>query len=816
MKSFKGCVFSLSTLFVLFSALFAWSLAFQPAAALDAPSLYVRDLVLDAESYPQGGTIRGKAMIVNEDTADHSGLNYVVRLVGKYSEDGIPGEEYTSKTDGPIFVPKGSSREITFTLPIPAGVGGTDLGIDVQVMLDNGFPLGWADQRISVDGTLSFAKVTSATVVINNTPYPVESGPVIRDGDSAFIAVSLAGATADLTLTPTLIIYDRSVSNGAELSRTALKAFTLASKGNATYEYELPLFEHPGVYAGLLTFADETGSQRVPTITFRYIIWGDIATIHSVSSDVSSGAVDAPVAVTVEYGGPPFDITTGAEYTSGPGTLAVRLFNESDVFVGEGSASIALLEDEAMIVPITLSEPAQALRAEVTITRNGTLLATMNAPLSEMSGAVFIPSTQSMAITLAVLLLALFIVYHIHRWMKARDLTATSAALALFICTSSVLMPFTADAYTTTINKWKPSSIPPGWTSAMINTPNYQGKAAATVFVNSPSGTLQPGQRFYVQGSVRSDRCSNTPQYLYIESTFQGTKKAFQRTMAGSGGEIHTIVTDRYSLGPYTAPTTPGTYRVYIGAIRAAGPMATGEWFTGGEYGYQEFTVPPQCTAANTHLSGNECVCDAGYVKNASGQCVLPTEVNTPPTSCPAYYTLTNGVCVRSSCPSGYVLDGSVCSRISCPNGYVLNGNNCVPDSDADGFAGCTLPPTCFDGTHIQNTCTEAITACGTNWSCSNGACIPPSPPSADIRAIPSLIRTDLTTIVSWTSENTVSCQVSEDNAAITDSWAGLSGSEPSGAIDVRTLYTLTCIGTDGSTLTDTAVVTVNPSWEEQ
>ncbi|MFZ2555635.1 MAG: hypothetical protein WAZ27_02160 [Minisyncoccia bacterium] len=517
--------FTLATsLLMLVGTIFSWSVAFEPAAALDAPSLYVRDLTLNAESYPQGGTVRGTAMIVNEDTSDHSGIDYTVRLVGNYSEDEIPREEYASMTGGPVFVPKGSSREISFTLPIPANVGGTDLGIDVQVMLDNGFPLGWADARISVDGTLSFAKVIDANVVLNDTAYPLESGPALRAGDNALVAISLAGADTPLTLTPTLAIYDRAVAIDTELSRTALKEFTLAAGGDATYEYELPFFERPGVYAGLLTFTDQTGAQRVPTITFRYIIWGDIATIHAVSSDLGSGAAGTPISVTVEYGGPPFDITTGAEYASGPGTLAVRLFNEADTLVGEGTASVALLEDEAATVPLVLSEAAQALRAEVTISRDGALLASMNVPISEMGSSPSLPPTQSMALTLIVLVLVLFVVYKIHRWMKVRELRATSTALAFIICTATAFAPVTTDAFTTTINGWKPSSTPPGWSSEMINTPRYQGKSAATIFVNSPSGTLKPGQRFFVQGSVRSERCSNTPQYLYIESTFEGSK----------------------------------------------------------------------------------------------------------------------------------------------------------------------------------------------------------------------------------------------------------------------------------------------------
>jgi hypothetical protein len=103
---------------------------------------------------------------------------------------------------------------------------------------------------------------------------------------------------------------------------------------------------------------------------------------------------------------------------------------------------------------------------------------------------------------------------------------------------------------------------------------------------------------------------------------------------------------------------------------------------------------------------------------------------------------------------------------------------------------------------------------------------------SADIAAVPALLRDGEETEVRWTSQETTKCNVSGSNG---DAWNAVTkevrdqtgkvvaavdtrtgGREASSPITGRTVYTLTCTAFDGSTVTDTAVVDRVPEWNEQ
>lgn len=118
--------------------------------------------------------------------------------------------------------------------------------------------------------------------------------------------------------------------------------------------------------------------------------------------------------------------------------------------------------------------------------------------------------------------------------------------------------------------------------------------------------------------------------------------------------------------------------------------------------------------------------------------------------------------------------------------------------------------------TYYRNAqCGESfVQACA--WGCSGGGCLPPPPPEGNITATPTVVRSGNTSTISWTTQYTESCTVTEDNAEINDSWAGPNGSQASSGLTQQTVYTLRCTGVDGSELLDTAKVNIIPVWEEQ
>ena len=149
------------------------------------------------------------------------------------------------------------------------------------------------------------------------------------------------------------------------------------------------------------------------------------------------------------------------------------------------------------------------------------------------------------------------------------------------------------------------------------------------------------------------------------------------------------------------------------------------------------------------------------------------------------------------------------CGASACPSGYVKQGTSCVLSNQ------CATPPKC-SGNDLVDSCTGAtIQSC--SYGCASGACVVVAPPSATLRATPSLVHSGDTTIVSWASQNTASCTVTGTNG---DSWTGTSSSgEASSPILAQTIYTLHCIGYEGAqppTIDKTAIVNIIPSFNEK
>ena len=172
---------------------------------------------------------------------------------------------------------------------------------------------------------------------------------------------------------------------------------------------------------------------------------------------------------------------------------------------------------------------------------------------------------------------------------------------------------------------------------------------------------------------------------------------------------------------------------------------------------------------------------------------------------CPAATLAVSAV----QCPTGYTQQGDQCVFSACPSGYVLQGNTCVLSNQ------CTTPPHC-SGNDLVNSCTAAtIQSCA--HGCASGECIVIPAPTATLSASPSLVHSGDTTVVSWTSQNTSSCNVTGSNG---DSWTGLTSSgKTSQPILAQTIYNLHCVGLAGATpsaVDKTVTVNLIPQFNEK
>ena len=171
-----------------------------------------------------------------------------------------------------------------------------------------------------------------------------------------------------------------------------------------------------------------------------------------------------------------------------------------------------------------------------------------------------------------------------------------------------------------------------------------------------------------------------------------------------------------------------------------------------------------------------------------------------------------------NTCPIGYILgDDGVCVFNVCPSGYEQEGNQCVSITPA-----CTPLNYCVGSTlwHRNATCsTSPIQACSNG--CTAGGCIEVAPPGVVVWQVrPPLLNAGERANVSWQVTDVLSCEVTGNNGDGTGSnetgvWSGASGAQISSPITAQTIYTLTCIGLDDSTVTRSATVNITPIFQE-
>ncbi len=108
----------------------------------------------------------------------------------------------------------------------------------------------------------------------------------------------------------------------------------------------------------------------------------------------------------------------------------------------------------------------------------------------------------------------------------------------------------------------------------------------------------------------------------------------------------------------------------------------------------------------------------------------------------------------------------------------------CSNSSDSVSRTETIYTYTCGDNLCSQwEDCNSCSQDCGT---CANGY-------SLSISASPQLIKEGAVSYITWNSSGYTSCQVSEDNPLVNDSWSRLAGVEKTSNLTKDTIYTVTC-----------------------
>ncbi len=772
----------------------------------------VNDITVSKTSFVAGETVTGSFLLVNDNPAVNvPDINYKISLVGNYGKDGLPATYFDTQTFGPVFISTTEvNKLVQFSYVIPKSFSGKNLGLHIRAYQSTGEPLGWNDQLISVTGGLSTASITDASVIADGKSYNLMVGPMIYQDKAGSLNITFSNTSKEsLTFTPTIIIHDHSFTAPA-LKTTAEDTISLKAGGKQSVSYPLETFSYkPGVYVGEISFNDQDGNPRVSSFQFRYIVAGDIASISSITSPVTSIKKGETLNLTLNYAGAPYDIATGEGYNSGTTSLNVKVSNEKDQVVGNYTTSVDFNFAGTKNIPITAGVDAAALRVVATATnKDGKVVATYTTDLSPNYANTHMLSTTTSPVAtddsspsmLYIIIPLVIIIMGIILLFIRKRIMGTFFILIVCLTFGGMSAP-KAHAFTIvdkeSINSVWEYFLPNLYPST--NDPNLYGyhpftalipwlftnthDFSPTVTISSPTNStrLSPGQTFYVKGSTYAAACQNEPQDMMVAVTFQSKKLTQTYTKINEQTGAHHIQdgpTEDFSLGPFTAPSTAGTYRItfrvenYVNiptrtvnqAARLASPLKATptKWDTIGGYsdGYQDVIVTAPAPTVSLHAN--------------------PASVNTG-TASKLTWSSTNATACTSS-------DFTTSNAKSNSTG-VSTGNLTSPKTYN---IRCTGP---------GGAATDSVTV---------NINTPAPAPTATLSASPTSVTSGSNSNLTWSSTNATTCTASGGWTG-SKSVASGSHSQATANITTATVYTITCTGAGGTATKSVTVNITNP-----
>ena len=376
-KNIVAFKFALLSLTIFLASFCAIPVVFAQSSD-QVSQLYVRNVTLDKTTYNAGDTIKGAFDLFNPGKIDASDMYYRIKLIGNFDKNNAPQNVFDQGVlSGPIFIPAGKAVSQSFSYVLPMSIDGSSAGLEIQAVIKTGQPLSWVDKRFDFVASSAAFSIDGLSIKIGKDYILPSVGPMVYPNQT----VSLVADTSNSAKTSVTVVTKISIQNFSDLTAKPIYATTstavaIAGKSKKTFTYNLPLFDRqPGVYVGTIQFFDLKGGSVSSSLTFRYMVQGDMATIQSVTLDTSS-STDNTVRVSTIISGAPQDPITSKNIIIGTTTVAVSLYDQNDNLVGQSSGSVELVDLSRKDITISLNSKVDSLKAVVTVTKSGKVLAT--------------------------------------------------------------------------------------------------------------------------------------------------------------------------------------------------------------------------------------------------------------------------------------------------------------------------------------------------------------------------------------------------------------------------------------------------------
>ena len=564
------------------------------------PEVYVKDLVLDKNAYKAGDTVKGSFILVNDKDISVSNLSYHAFLVGDLQTNTLYRYEFDNQLLGTLFLDKNETKKVSFEYKLPLSSSAytldKQLGIKIRAFSGSGSPLGWADTKVRIsDSGITPVLISNASVTIDGKGFLLNEGPTVHKGGKVSLKFTLRNdSSTDITdLTPKVSIYEMDFAR-SPLSVISENVFSLKAKSHSDFSFDLPTFNYtPKVYAGEVVVVDNDGVNRINPIQFRYIVYGEVVNIRNVSVDKIPASKGDTINVKVSYSGTPYDVSNFTTASTTSSDFSLRLFNEKDELVAQYADKTNFVTLGEKNIPLVLTADAKDYKFDVVVSKDGKVITEYKTSLIGKVVTPVIPTSSGNALYYWVVIIALIILIAGLFLLKKKKTVVISVVIFII---GLGMFGGKAEAWTVTASSAYNYASVPSLPQIQVNNATH------------PGGAILPGDIIYLAATFTVTACNNSNYkaiayipgygsgsgYYYDYGSHYNACGGPEDRCASSGGS--------HSFGPFTAPATPGTYKINLTVDDQWDQSSPGSFWTTAEVqGYQEYTVvsltPPDLIA---------------------------------------------------------------------------------------------------------------------------------------------------------------------------------------------------------------------------
>ena len=246
---------------------------FKLVHAFVAPGVYFEKVNLEKTSYSQGETVKGTALLRNDDSYVASDLH----LMFKLEAESMPVLQYDRKETAEIFgLSPGEKIDKSFSYNLPANLPSGEFILSVRLANSKGEQLVWENQKITVQGNGSYLTVGNSWIGSGSQMLSPDQGAYhVQAGGTRFTFDVSNNSKISITGIPVATTYKRNA--GREIVKSEKKsAVVFAPEGKENFVFDAPMVQNPGTYVTEAVMYDSTGTLVVSNaVSFLWIVDGE-------------------------------------------------------------------------------------------------------------------------------------------------------------------------------------------------------------------------------------------------------------------------------------------------------------------------------------------------------------------------------------------------------------------------------------------------------------------------------------------------------------------------------------------------------------